>query len=161
MQTIYQNSVNVGGRRSGSDRRVFADLNRRGIERRIAGNRREGTRNREHLRFRAKDLTFVKLVSGSDVDVAQMTDISKGGLSFRYFLDEKQPQDYSDLGIFMSDNDFAIDQILFETVSNTVSNSSQFSSIVMKRCGVQFKNLTAEQTSMLEYYLLNHTMGEA
>lgn len=95
------------------------------------------------------------------MDVAQMTDISKTGLSFRCLIDGDKPQDYSNLDIFVSGSHFTVDSIPFQTVWNSVLNGSAFSTILMRRCGVRFGDLSSEQTEKLDYYLLNHTLGEA
>lgn len=161
MVNDYQDYT-VSGRRAGSDRRVFADPKYKGIERRIAGDRRKMVRAREHSRFRAKDLTFVKLCSESNVDIGQMLDISRGGLSLKYFVDSEKSKDYSRLGIFLSGGDFILDQISFRTVSDTVINSSPpFSMITLRRFGVQFENMQPDQVAKLDYFLLNYTLGEA
>ncbi len=161
MQTIYQNS-NFGGRRSVSNRRVFADPDYKSLEKRITGERRKGTIKREQVRFRAKDLIFVKLNSENTEDVGELLDISKGGLSLRYFVKEKKPRDYSDLGLFSSGGDLIIDEVPFKTVVDTeLANNIQFSTIIFRRYGVQFENLTPNQTAKLDYFLLNHTLGEA
>lgn len=162
MQTIYQENSNVGGRRVGLDRRVSADSNCRGIEKRVTGDRRKETRKREQTRFRVKDLTFVKLNSENKKDVGQLLDISKAGLSLRYFIDEEKSQNYSSLGIFLSGGDFNIDKIPFRIVTDTILNSNQpFSTTILRRYAVQFETLTPEQTAKLDYFLLNHTLGEA
>ena len=157
MQTIYQNS-NFGGRRSASNRRVSADSNYRGIEKRVTGDRRKGTRKREQTRFRAKDLIFVKLNSENKGDVGELLDISKGGLALRYFVKEEKPRDYSELGLFSSGGDLMIDEVPFKKVVDTklVSNV-QFSTIIFRRYGLQFDKLTSEQTTQLDYFILNHT----
>lgn len=160
-RSIYQNGSNMGRRYSASDRRTLSNPSHIGIERRINGDRRKGIRRRNHARFQAKDLTFVRLRSESDSSVAQMTDISKTGLSFRYFIDLEKRQDYSNLDIFVSESDFTISSIPFQTVSSAVLNGSAFSTTVMKRCGVRFNALSSEQTAKLDRYLLNHTLGEA
>jgi hypothetical protein len=162
MKNICQEKVDVGGRRLGFNRRVSADDNWRGIERRINGDRRNGSRKRIHPRLQVKDLTFVKLNSESQTDAGQLLDISKAGLSLRYFIDENKSQNYSSLGIFLPDNDFMIDKIPFRIVSDTVLNSIKpYSSILFKRNSLQFENLTPDQETKLDYFLLNHTLGEA
>ena len=162
IQNIYKENSNLGGRRSGQDRRLSADPNYKGIERRISGDRRLATRRRMYKRFRAKDLTFVKLNSEYEEDIGQLLDISKGGLSVRYFKDEERSRNYTDLGIFMSGGHFAVDWIPFRGVSDTVlKNNSLFSTIVLRRYAVQFENLTPDQAAKLDYFLLNHTLGEA
>jgi len=162
IQNIYKENSNLGGRRSSQDRRVSADPNYKGIEKRISGDRRLGTHRRIYKRFQAKDLTFVKLNAEYEEDLGQLLDISKGGLSLRYFKDEEKSRSYSDLGIFMSSGDFAVDWIPFKGVSDTVlKNNSLFSTIVLRRFAVQFENLTPDQAAKLDYFLLNHTLGEA
>jgi len=162
MENSYQDYNKVSGRRSGSDRRMYPDSKHRGVERRVAEDRRKKTRKRTHIRFQAKDLTFVKLCSKSDVDIGQMLDISKGGLSLRYFIDSEKSQDYSELGIFLSGGDFIIDQIPFRTVSDTLLNSSPpFSVITLRRFSVQFDKMPPDKIAKLDDFLLNHTLGEA
>lgn len=162
MDSDYQNYPSVSSRRSGSDRREFSDPKYKGIERRVSGERRQGARERRYERFRAKELTFVKLSSKTNVDIGQMLDISKGGLSLRYFIDSEKSQDYSKLGIFLSGGNFILDQIPFRIVSDTVINSSPpFSMIALRRFGVQFKDLQPDQIARLDYFLLNYTLGEA
>ena len=79
------------------------------------------------------------------------------GLALRYFIDETESQDYSSLGLFLSGDDFFIDDIPFRTVTDTVLNSSR----LYKRTSLQFEDLSPEQTAKLDYFLLNHTLGEA
>jgi len=161
MQAICQlNKEDICGRRSGVDRRAFPAPTYSGLERRINGERRIGTRKRGNPRFRAKDLTFVKLQSESDEDLGQLLDISKGGLSLRQFVNEEKSQDFSELDIFSSGSDFNIAGIPFRTVSNTVlTNYSPFSTTVFRRYGLQFENLTSAQAVKLDHFLLNHTLG--
>ena len=152
----------TGGRRSGSDRRVCADPGYRGTERRIARDRRKGIRQRKHPRFKAKDLTFVKLKFEKNEDIGQLLDISREGLSLRYFVSHEKEYNYSELGIFLSGGSFVVDNIGFKAVSDTkIAEGSPFSTIMFRRYGVQFVNLTPEQAAMLDFFLLNHTLGEA
>jgi len=162
IQNIYKENSNLGGRRSSQDRRVSADSNYKGIERRISGDRRKEAGRRIYKRFQAKDLTFVKLNSEYEEDLGQLLDISKGGLSLRYFKDEERSRSYTDLGIFMSGGDFAVDWIPFKGVADTVlKNNSLFNTILLRRYAVQFEDLTPDQAAKLDYFLLNHTLGQA
>ena len=162
MAATHHRVNNIGGRRSGADRRVFADTNYQGFERRIAQDRRKGIRNRRYPRLRAKDLTFVKRRFEKDEDIGQLLDISREGLALRYFVYEEKKRDYSELGIFLAGGNFTIDGIPFKTASDTaLAERSPFSTLLFRRYGVQFQNLTPAQTSRLDYFLLNHTSGEA
>lgn len=162
METNYQDYREILGRRLSFDRRVLADHDYKGIERRIKGERRKETLKRKYERYRAKDLTFVKLMSKSDVDIGQLLDISKGGLSLRYFINAEKSHDYSELGIFMSGDNFKIDHIPFRIVSDTILSSiPTFSKIILRRYGVQFENLTPKQAAKLDHFLLSRTLSEA
>jgi hypothetical protein len=161
VQTIYQENSNLEGGRLGLDRRVSADPNYKVFEKRITGDRRLGTRRRMHKRFRVKDLTFVKLNPENKENIGELLDISKGGLSLRYFVKEEAPRDYSDLGLFSSGGDLIIDEVLFSTVLDTeLVNKMSYSTIRFRRYGVQFEELTSEQTAQLDYFLSYHTLGE-
>lgn len=162
MQTICQENSDIGRRRDGSDRRVSADPKYTGLEKRIAGDRRTGIQQRNLQRFLAKDLTFGKLQSESDEEIGQLLDISRSGLALRCFTDGKETQDYSELDIFLSGGDFAIGGISVKTVSDTgLANKSPFSTVIFKRYGLKFENLTREQKAGLDYFLINHTAGKA
>jgi len=151
--------ADICGRRSGLERRVSTDPAFAGLERRIQ-ERRRGSRKREHPRFRAKDLTFVKLQSESDAEIGQMLDIGKGGVSLRYFVNEEKPETYSKLDIFLSGSDISIAGIPFRTVSNILlTNASPFSTTVFRRYGLKFEDLTSAQAVELDSFLLDHTLG--
>jgi hypothetical protein len=160
MQAICQPyNSDICGRRSGLERRVSTDPVYKGLERRIQ-ERRKGSRKRGHPRFRAKDLTFVKLQSESDVDIGQLLDISRGGVSLRYFVNEEKPENYTKLDIFSSGSDFSVAGIPFRTVSNIMlANASPFSTTVFRRYGLEFGDLTSAQAVGLDSFLLNHTLG--
>jgi hypothetical protein len=161
MQNIRQENSDIGRRRSGSDRRMLADLNYTGLEKRIVKDRRKGMRKRNMQRFLAKDLTFGKLQSESDEEIGQLLDISRSGLSLRCFSDGKETQDYSEIDIFLSGGDFAIGGISVKTVSDSeLANRSPFSTVIFKRYSVKFENLTREQKAGLDYFLINHTSGK-
>lgn len=162
MQTIFHENSDIGRRRYGSNRRVFADPNFTGLEKRIAGDRRKGIRQRKLQRFLAKDLTFAKLQAESDEDIGQLLDISRSGLAIRCFVNEKKSQDYSELDIFLSGSDFRIGGLPIRTVSEIeLANRLLFSTAIFKRYGVKFENLTREQKAGLDHFLINHTSGKA
>ncbi len=55
-----------------------------------------------------------------------------------------------------------MDKVPFRTVSHIeLVRNIPFNSIIFRRYGVQFEKLTPEQTTKLDYCLLNHTLGEA
>ena len=162
MQIIRHENSDTGRRGYVSDRRMLANSNYTGLEKRVAGYRRKGIRQRKMQRFLAKNLTIGKLHSESDEEIGQLLDISLSGLALRCFANGKATQDYSQLDIFLSGGDFAIGGISIKTVSDTgLANRSPFSTVIFKRYGVKFENLTREQKAGLDYFLINHTSGKA
>jgi len=156
------NDYKVSGRRACSDRRTYNVSEYIDCKRRRAVDRRTNKDQRKSRRFKVKDLTFVKLGSETDEDIGQLMDISKGGLSLRYFVNIEKTEDYSELGIFLSGNNFTIDRIPFRTISDTqVVNKSPFSPIILRRYGIKFEALTPDQINKLDYFLKNCTLGEA
>jgi hypothetical protein len=157
---MKENTI-FSGRRSYIDRRVFDDPNFSGIERRMIKDRRGVACRRENERFQIKDFTFVKLWSESNEDIGQLLDLSKRGLSFRYFVTGKNPSNFSELGIFTSGSGLAVDGIPFMIISDTELNESPFGQIIFRRSGVQFGPLTDYQISKLEYFQKNFTLRHA
>ena len=148
-------------RRSGIDRRISAASYDKGPERRIT-NRRSEIDKRKHIRYWVKDLILVNLRSESKSNYGQLLDISKGGLALYYFANAKKPKNYSELGIFPSNGDFAIERIPCNTVSDTeMINESPFGTKILRRHSICFENLTPAQKVKLDYFLRNYTLGEA
>jgi len=114
---------------------------------------------RKDKRFQVKRFTFVKLWSESYEDIGQLLDISKTGLSLRYFAKAQNPINFSQLGLLSSGCDLAIDGIPFSVVSDTeLPNGSPLDPIIFRRSGVQFGQLTPEQLLELDYFLKTNTI---
>jgi len=112
-----------------TDGNIFTETDRR-----IYQDRRNGIERRKHKRFQVKDFTFVKFKSESDEDVGQLLDISKEGLSLRYFVNAEKPKNFYKLDIFLSGGDFIIAGIPFRTISNTELNDGlRFSPTIFRR----------------------------
>ncbi len=140
-----------------TDGNIFTETDRR-----IYKDRRSGIGRRKHERFKIKDFTFVKFRSESDEDVGQLLDISKGGLSLRYFVNTKKPKNFYKLDIFLSGGDFIIAGIPFKTISNTeLSDGLQFSPTIFRRSSVQFGHLTPNQISKLDYFFSQHKIKDS
>jgi len=87
--------------------------------------------------------------------------MSREGLAFRYIAGHERPNGALELEILLGDHSFYLDKIPFKTISDCeTANEVPFSSIKMRRSGVQFGDLTPNQISQLEYFIQNHTKGE-
>ncbi len=115
---------------------------------------------RTFKRFEVKEGAFASL-RGPISKLGPIKDISRGGLAFRYIDTGVRPDRSFDLDISQTDNGFHMKDVPCKNISDSeISNEYHFSSIKMRRLGVQFSELTLDQTSQLEYFIQNHTMGE-
>jgi hypothetical protein len=115
---------------------------------------------RRHKRFRSKDFAYAAFRSQS-MKIGQIVDISKGGLAFHYIADGDQINGARELEIYLATNGFHMKDIPFNTVSDFVLPSEfPLSTIIMRRRGVQFGELSKFQETQLGYLLENHTVGE-
>jgi urease alpha subunit len=130
-------------------------------ESRISGDRRKGKENRKHTRFLAEQLTFVKFGSEHEENIGQLLDISRSGISIRYFATEEILQDFSNLSIFSSDGDYNSGKIPIKIISDIEREKSPSGKQTLRRYGIQFEKLTPEQTAEMDNFLLNYTLAEA
>ena len=120
----------------------------------------EVVERRRHKRFQAEDGAYAAVRPQYD-KIGQIIDVSRGGLAFRYMVSGSQEDASSELDIFLIGDSFHLDKVPFQTVSDeqipeTLSPGSQ----KMRRCGVQFEELTQVQVLKLEEFILNHTVDE-
>ncbi len=91
----------------------------------------------------------------------QIIDISMGGVSFRYVDRDEWENEREGLGILFGEDDLCLDKVPMQTVSDQVINNGVSSSAtVVRRRGVKFGTLTAEQKFQLEYFIWVNTTGE-
>ncbi|GAF84841.1 unnamed protein product [marine sediment metagenome] len=113
---------------------------------------------RKHNRIRVKSNAFVG-VGPHFNQVGPLTDISKGGLSFCYTARKKQPNGLS-LDIFLTDGDFYLSYVPFKAVFDSEVPNNTAGYAPMRRCRVQFGDLTENQLSRLEHIIQKHTISE-
>jgi c-di-GMP-binding flagellar brake protein YcgR len=167
----------VSTQRSDKDRRLVTERRnfsydthsperRSNDDRRIESDRRTLIERREHKRFQAKDPTDASLWSEHEQDITentgQLLDIGRGGLSLRCTSKPEESNDYSLLEIFLSGGDFNIDEIPVKIISDIdMIGDSTSSELTLKRYGIRFDQLTSEQKTKLDHFLINYTLGEA
>ena len=89
----------------------------------------------------------------------QIINISKSGLSFRYFTSEEQANQSVELDILFADIRFYLENLPFEIISDLdVDNEFPYSSLKRKLLRVQFGELDSHQTSQLDYFIQNSAM---
>ena len=116
---------------------------------------------RKHIRYRAKEGALAA-VRPQYVKIGQIIDISRGGLAFRYTVTDSQGNESHELDIFLIGEVFHLNRVPFKIISDLrINKKSSPSSLRMRRCGVQFGELTQNQIHELEYFIRKHTLGEA
>ena len=111
---------------------------------------------RKHKRFQVPRDAFVG-VGPYFNKVGPITDMSIDGLAFRYIGSEEPSNRSHKLDIFLTDGDFYLGKIPFETISDLeIVNKAPSSSITMRRSSVQFRKLTHYQISQLESFIQIH-----
>ena len=90
--------------------------------------------------------------------IGQIKDISIDGLAFKYLADEARPNGAGELNIIIRQNNLHIQNIPIQTVSDLeLAKENAFSTVRLRQQGVQFGELTPDQTSQLEFILKHYT----
>ena len=109
------------------------------------------TERRKFTRFLAQDTAFAVL-RPHFTKLGKIKDISEGGLAFDYIAYAGQKEDSSGIDIFLSGNGFYLGRIPCKTKYDIkISERYQASTdhMEMRRCGLQFGELTEEQAAQL------------
>ena len=118
---------------------------------------------RKHKRFRVKVGIFAAFKPRwfRSMILGEIVDIGRGGLALHYIPDTKQSNRPYKLRILLADGSFSISKIQARTISDfEIEKTFSFGSIPIKRCGVQFGDLTPSQLYLLEHFIQNYTTGE-
>jgi hypothetical protein len=122
--------------------------------------KKELVERRKYERFQIHQGTYVALAPPYG-KVGPVIDISRGGLSFRY-VDGKETTNELYIHIFLTEANFYLEKVPIKTILDfKIPDKSASSSITMRRCGLQFEDLTHDQASQLEFFVENYSMGEA
>jgi hypothetical protein len=131
----------------------------------------EFVERRKHQRFQIPTGSFVAL-GPDDTILGRIIDISLSGVAFHYMGDTLcfRPKDESYLDIHLTEGDLSLKKVPVETVSDDEISDVVSSKLVdpipvsnkgMRRCSVQFGQLTHHQISQLEHFIEDYAIGEA
>lgn len=117
---------------------------------------KEITEKRQHKRFQVKEGAFVIPMAQSR-RLWQIMDISKGGLSFHYVANGEKPEGSCYMDIVFSSDAYCLEKLPFNAVSDVETcHKTPISSLPIRRCSVQFGELTHGQSTQLDYFIHNH-----
>jgi hypothetical protein len=115
---------------------------------------------RKKKRFQAPKGLFAVLRPGY-TKMGSVVDVSTGGLAFRYVDREKTPNG-TYIDIFMIGEFFHLSKVPVKTITDfEVVNGRPYCSFTIRRCGVQFGELTDHQKAQVEQFIQERTIGEA
>ena len=122
-----------------------------------AGQHMKHFERRKYRRFKAVQGAYAVL--GPETSkLGQIKDISMGGLAFKYLADEARSDGAGELDIIIRQDCLCVKNIPIQTVSDfELARENAFSTIRLRQQGVQFVELTSDQTSQLEFILKHHT----
>ena len=115
--------------------------------------------HRKHKRFQARKGAFAG-VRPDYHRLGQIVDICMGGLAFRYMAAKRASNTSHEMEIFLTSGDFLIVGLPFKTVSDIETEQLPFSSLAVRRCGVQFGELTDREMTQLEYFIRKYTTSQ-
>jgi hypothetical protein len=138
---------------------------------------------RKYKRYRAKSGTFALLRSTSielskirdmsmgeigfaviksrPIKMGQIIDISTSGLAFDYIERQSKTIEVFKLDILYAEDAYFLGKVLFRPIFDyAIAPEIPLNSFTIRRCGVQFGVLTAQQESKLEYFVNQHTLLE-
>ena len=113
---------------------------------------------REYERYPVQGDVSVMLRNGS-VEVGQLLNISVDGLALSYISGDKKIDGWFRIYIYSRDQFFLMN-MPFRVISDSqIDDPSLFNTIIKKRCGGQFGELTDQQRSHLDHFIAQHTIG--
>lgn len=116
---------------------------------------------RRFRRLKAQEGTFV-LLRGQVSKLGRIIDISHGGLAFRYVSVGERLKGSFELDLVSPKDDLRLKGFPVKVVSNFERPSKTPSGrIRLRRVGVQFRELTHDQISRLQYFMRNYTASQS
>jgi hypothetical protein len=99
------------------------------------------------------------VIKSKPIKMGQITNISKDGLAFHYIDRQVGTNSLFKMDILFAGKAFYLDRLLFKPVFDSlVETEIPLNSFTIRKCGVQFGELSHRQQSQLEYFICNHTL---
>ncbi len=122
------------------------------------GNEKKFYDRRKHQRYKIAEGTFAAFRNSQKRGL--IMDISKGGLAFTYHAFNRTYEKSSELDIYLPGFKIFMTEIKVTIISEmTVPSRNPYSTIPIKKCGVEFNQLNPEQILQLEFLLQTHALG--
>lgn len=112
---------------------------------------------RRHQRFKAPEKTLAITPN----IIGQIVDISAGGCELRYIDNNGQLEQEGAMDILMHDKGFYMEQVPIIMAWQERPQSSALSTIIIRKIGVRFAELSPAQQERIDYFIKNFTLGVA
>ena len=148
--------LKIDDRRSEKDRRVANDNILIGTDRRCLAERRSGIERRKKKRFRVKDGAFA--VKNSDINIAgPIQNISSSGFTFRYIGKIGQIGRSLEVNLFYIGEGHFLTKLPSKAIYDfKIDSKTPNNELTIRRCGVQFAELTDNQMSLIKDFILKY-----
>jgi len=121
--------------------------------------RKNGMDRRQSKRFKVPTDAFA-IIKSPNFKIGQITDMSKGGLSFCYIDKQIKLHEIFSVDILLADDGFYLDKIPVKIAWDDGINACvSLQSKAMKRCGVTFDNMSIDQQALLHSFVPKHAGG--
>jgi hypothetical protein len=110
---------------------------------------------RKFKRLKGKEGAFAAFIKPNElINMGQIQDISLGGLCVRYLSIDGDQERYSEVKIFGSNDRFIhVDRVECKIVYDQEVPEYSWEQISMRRCGVEFKNLSVKNLAMIQDFI--------
>jgi hypothetical protein len=110
---------------------------------------------RKFKRLKGKEGAFAAFMRPDElVNMGQIQDISLGGLCVRYLSTDGDREGYSEIKIFGSNGHFIhVDRVQCKVIYDQELPEYSWEQISIRRCGVQFTNLSVMHLAMLQDFI--------
>ena len=116
------------------------------------------TERRKEKRYQVKKGAFAA-VRPLYEKIGRVTNISQGGLAFRYMDTGRQEKGTRELDIFVISNAFRLDRIPVRIISDLdVPEKPSPGSLPLRLCRVEFGELNRDQAVQLDYFIRDYTL---
>ncbi len=102
------------------------------------------------------------VIKSKPIKMGQIINISREGLAFNYIARHGGSNGLFKMDILFAQDAFYLDRLLFKPVFDfEIETDIPLNSFTIRKCGVQFGELSSRQRSHLEYFISNHTVAAA
>lgn len=112
---------------------------------------------RQFQRFKAPEKTLAITPN----IIGQIVDISAGGCELKYIDNNGQLEHEGAMDILMNDQGFYMEQVPIAMAWQDRPESSALSTIIIRKVGVRFAELSPAQRERIDYFIKNFTLGVA